>query len=437
MTSEEAIAWIHGRKTFGMRPGLMRVEALLQRLGNPEKNLTLIHVAGTNGKGSTVSYLRSLLEESGLQVGMFTSPHIESFNERIEIDGRFIPDDSLIEWVETLQPLVMQLDQEEELTGITQFEILTALAFGYFAQQQVDVAIIEVGLGGRLDSTNVITPILTAITTIGMDHMDMLGDTIEAIAAHKAGIIKPKVPLVTGKIPESALSLIDLEAAESEAPVSHLGEDYRVTYHRPDEIWGEWFDFENDRGKIKGLKTPMIGRHQPENAGVAIQLYYLFCELKKLPFSEKVVRNGLKKAYWPARMEKISNEPLIIIDGAHNTHAMERLVETVREEFTNYRIHILFSALETKNVDEMLQQLLTIPKAEIYLTTFDFPKAIHLSDDYQQLNEARISIVSLWQFGLAELLEKMTNEDLLLITGSLYFVSEVRELLLGMGGRNG
>ena len=132
MTSEEAIAWIHGRKTFGMRPGLMRVEALLQRLGQSRKNLTLIHVAGTNGKGSTVSYLRSLLEESGLQVGTFTSPHIESFNERIEIDGRFIPDDSLIEWVETLQPLVMQLDQEEELTGITQFEILTALAYGYF-----------------------------------------------------------------------------------------------------------------------------------------------------------------------------------------------------------------------------------------------------------------------------------------------------------------
>lgn len=437
MTSEEAIAWIHGRKTFGMRPGLMRVEALLKRLGNPEKNLTLIHVAGTNGKGSTVSYLRSLLEESGLQVGTFTSPHIESFNERIEIDGCFIPDDSLIEWVETLQPLVMQLDQEEELTGITQFEILTALAFGYFAQQQVDVAIIEVGLGGRLDSTNVITPILTAITTIGMDHMDMLGDTIEAIAAHKAGIIKPNVPLVTGKIPESALSVIDLEAAEAEAPVFHLGKDYQITYHRPDEVWGEWFDFENERGKIKGLKTPMIGRHQPENAGVAIQLYHLFCEVKKLPFSEKVVRNGLKKAYWPARMEKISNEPLIIIDGAHNTHAMERLVETVREEFTDYRIHILFSALETKKVDEMLQQLLTIPKAEIYLTTFDFPKAIHLSDDYQQLNEERISIVSLWQFGLAELLEKMTNEDLLLITGSLYFVSEVRELLLEMGGRNG
>ena len=145
----------------------------------------------------------------------------------------------------------------------------------------------------------------------------------------------------------------------------------------------------------------------------------------------------MQKAYWPARMERISNEPLIIIDGAHNTHAMDRLVETVREEFSSYRIHVLFSALETKKIDEMLQQLLTIPKAEIYLTTFDFPKALQLSDEYQQLNEERISIVSLWQFGLAELLEKMTSEDLLLITGSLYFVSEVRELLLEMGGRNG
>lgn len=437
MTSEEAIAWIHSRKTFGIRPGLIRVEALLKELGNPEKNLTLIHIAGTNGKGSTVSYLRSLLEESGLQVGTFTSPHIESFNERIEIDGQFIPDESLIEWVEVVQPIVEKLDQEEALTGITQFEILTALAFGYFNQQQVDVAIIEVGLGGLLDSTNVLTPILTAITTIGMDHMDVLGDTIEAIAAHKAGIIKPNVPVVTGKIVESALSVIDLKAKEAQAPVAHFGGEYQVIYHHPDENWGELFDFENEHGKIKGLKTPMIGRHQPENAGVAIQLYSLFCEAKKIPYSEKVIRNGLKKAYWPARMEKISDEPLIILDGAHNTHAMERLVETVKSEFGDYRIHILFSALETKNVDEMLQQLLTIPQAEIYLTTFDFPKAIHLSDDYQQLNEERISIVSLWQFGLAELLEKMTNEDLLLITGSLYFVSEVRELLLEMGGKNG
>lgn len=437
MTSEEATAWIHSRLAFGQRPGLMRVEALLKRMGNPEKNITMIHIAGTNGKGSTVSYLRSLLEEAGQQVGTFTSPHIEAFNERIEINGQFISDEDLVAWVEKIQPLVAEIDRDETLTGITQFEIITAMALGYFEEKNVDVAIMEVGLGGLLDSTNVISPMLTAITTIGMDHMDVLGDTIEKIAAHKAGIIKPQIPLVTGNIVESALSVIDLKAAEAQAPAYHVGQEYRVTYRHPDEEWGELFDFENEHGKIKGLKTPMLGRHQPENAGAAIQLYSLYCDLRQLPFSAKEIRNGLRKAYWPARMERISSEPLVIIDGAHNVHAMARLVDTMKEEFSDYRIHVLFSALETKNVNEMLQQLLAIPQAEIYLTTFDFPKALHLADGYQELDEKRISTVSLWQFGLAELLEKMTNEDLLLVTGSLYFVSEVRELLLAIGGRNG
>ncbi|WP_430612691.1 bifunctional folylpolyglutamate synthase/dihydrofolate synthase [Enterococcus sp. DIV0876] len=437
MTSEEAIAWIHGRLTFGVRPGLRRVEALLKLLGNPEKEVTMIHIAGTNGKGSTVSYLRSLLEESGLQVGTFTSPHIESFNERIEINGQFISDEDLVDWVERIQPLVAQLDQEEAVTGITQFEIITALALGYFAEQKVDVALIEVGLGGLLDSTNVIRPILTAITTIGMDHMDVLGDTIEAIAAHKAGIIKDGVPVVIGNIAEPALSVIDTKAKEANAATYHLGDSYKVTYRHPDASWGEVFDFENAQGKIKSLITPMLGRHQPENAGVAIQLYALYCAQKQLPFTAKAVRNGLKKAYWPARMEKLSQEPLVILDGAHNTHAMMRLVDTMKEEFKDYHIHILFSALETKNIPQMLAQLLEIPQAEIYMTTFDYPKAVNLAAGYQEIDTKRISTVSLWQFGLAELLEKMTSEDLLLITGSLYFVSEVRELLRSIGGNNG
>lgn len=436
MTSEEAIAWIHGRLTFGIRPGLRRVEALLKRLGNPEKEVTMIHIAGTNGKGSTISYLRSLLEENGLHVGTFTSPHIESFNERIEINGTFISDEDLVGWVERVQPIVVEMDAEEDVTGITQFEIITAIALGYFAEQKVDVALIEVGLGGLLDSTNVITPILTAITTIGMDHMDVLGDTVEAIAAHKAGIVKPGIPLVTGNISEPALSVIDAKAKENNAATYHLGEGYQVKYRHPDSSWGEVFNFENEQGKIKHLITPMLGRHQPENAGVAIQLYALYCAQQQVPFTAKNVRNGLKKAHWPARMEKLSQEPLVILDGAHNTHAMTRLVDTMKEEFGDYRIHILFSALETKNISEMLEQLLQIPQADIYMTTFDFPKAVNLAAGYQEIDSKRISTVSLWQFGLAELLEKMTNEDLLLVTGSLYFVSEVRELLRSIGGSN-
>lgn len=436
MTGEKAIEWIHSRRPFGSRPGLDRVEALLERLGNPEKKIQTIHIAGTNGKGSTVSCLRSMLEESGLTVGTYTSPYIELFNERIAIDKVPISEADLVYWVEKIQPLVEELDQIEAVSGITEFEVLTAMAFDYFYEKKVDVAIIEVGLGGLLDSTNVIVPVLTGITTIGMDHTEILGDTLEKIAEQKAGIIKHQVPVVTGNIVKEAQAVIEQQAKKLQAPLYKLGRDYHVTYKHPSESWGELFDFENERGKQKSLQTPLLGRYQTENAGLAIQLYSLYCQYTGLPFQEKNVKNGLKKTSWPARMEKISTEPLIVLDGAHNSHAIARLVDTLTNEFSNYRIKILFSALETKDVKGMLEQLLTIPQAEIFLTTFDYPKAIRLSENYDEMDEKRISVVSLWQFGLAELLEKMTADDLLLITGSLYFVSEVRQLLMDMGGKN-
>lgn len=428
MKAQEAIDWIHERITFGSRPGLIRVQALLDLLNNPEKKITTIHIAGTNGKGSTVSFLRYLLEESGQKVGTFTSPHIEVFNERIAINGTFISDEDLVSLVEKIQPLVQQLDEQESLQYITQFEIITAMAFDYFYQEEVDVAIIEVGLGGLWDSTNVIQPILTGITTIGMDHMEQLGDTIEKIASHKAGIIKEETPVVTGNIVPEAMAVIEAQAQKLSAPIYRYNQEYEVTYHSPDKQWQETFDFRNEAGKIKQIKTSLLGSHQVENAGMAIQLYYLYCQLKKMPYSIKDIKTGIKETFWPARMERINEEPLIILDGAHNTHAMERLVENLKDEFKEYRLHILFSALETKDIKSMLQQLLTLPNVEIYLTTFEFLKAIKLKENYQNLDE-RMTVVSMWQFGLAEILEKMTSEDVLIVTGSLYFVSEVRELL--------
>ena len=202
---EEAIAWIHSRKKFGSRPGLERIQALLDKVDNPEKKVPVIHIAGTNGKGSTVAYLRSILIEAGVTVGSFTSPYIEEFNERIAIDAQPIPDNQLIVYVEKYQPIVAELDRDPAISGITEFEILTAIMLDYFATEQVDVAIVEVGLGGLLDSTNVVKPILTAITTIGYDHMDVLGDTLNEIAGQKAGIIKKNVPVVTGKITKGPL----------------------------------------------------------------------------------------------------------------------------------------------------------------------------------------------------------------------------------------
>lgn len=434
LTIEEAIEWIHSRLAFGSRPGLDRIEALLALVENPEKKVPTIHVAGTNGKGSTVSYLRALIQETGLTVGTFTSPYIESFNERIAIDGKAIPDEDLVILVEQIQPLVAQLDQQEAVSGITEFEILTALGLMYFVEKKVDVAVIEVGLGGLLDSTNVVEPMLTAITTIGMDHTDILGDTLEEIAAQKAGIIKTGIPVVTGNIHSQALEVIEAQAQEKQAQTYRFNQEYEVAYHNPDPQWGEIFDFYNEAGKLTELKTSLLGQHQIENAGVAIQIFYLFCQLKSLPFKEKEVRDGLKKTFWPARMERMSAEPLIILDGAHNEHAMKRLVENMKREFKNYHINILFSALETKDISKMLEQLLEIPNSEITLTSFEYPKALDLAKNYQNVDESRITVASLWQFGLADLLERTSSEDLILVTGSLYFVSEVRQLLQTIGG---
>lgn len=429
-TVEEAIEWIHSRLPFGMRPGLDRVKALLELIDNPEQNLQMIHVAGTNGKGSTVSYLNCMLQELGLSVGTFTSPFIEVFNERIAINGQWIPDEAIIRLVNKYQPFVALLDDQPAVTGITEFELLTVMCLDYFQEQQVDVAIIEVGLGGLLDSTNVIEPILTAITTIGMDHTDILGETLEEIATQKAGIIKPNVPLVTGKIEEAALKVIKETAMKQNAPIKCFEEDYQVDYQGPDSKWGEIFDFYNEAGKIKNIKTPLLGEHQIENASLAIELFFSYCHLKRIPIKQEWIINGLAQTRWPARMEKISDEPFIVMDGAHNNHAMKRLVENVMREFPQRKIWILFSALETKDITQMLAELARIPSSELLVTTFDHPKALHIEKLKSMSGVTSIKTAAAWQLGLADLLEKSMADDLILITGSLYFVSEIRQFLL-------
>ena len=429
-TVEEAIEWIHSRLPFGMRPGLDRVKALLELIDNPEQNLQMIHVAGTNGKGSTVSYLSCMLQELGLSVGTFTSPFIEVFNERIAINGQWIPDEAIIRLVNKYQPFVALLDDQPAVAGITEFELLTVMGLDYFQEQQVDVAIIEVGLGGLLDSTNVIEPILTAITTIGMDHTDILGETLEDIATQKAGIIKPNVPLVTGKIEEVALKVIKETAMKQNAPIKCFEEDYQVVYQGPDSKWGEIFDFYNEAGKIKNIKTPLLGEHQIENASLAIELFFSYCHLKQIPIKQEWIINGLAQTRWPARMEKISDEPFIVMDGAHNNHAMKRLVENVMREFPQRKIWILFSALETKDITQMLAELARIPSSELLVTTFDHPKALHVEKLKSMSGVTSIKTAAAWQLGLADLLEKSMADDLILITGSLYFVSEIRQFLL-------
>lgn len=424
MTIETALEWIHSRLKFNIRPGLTRIEALLKLLGNPEKELSMIHVAGTNGKGSTVAFTRGILEQLDLTVATFTSPFIATFGERMAINGHPIPDDKLIMYVEQLKPFVEEMDKDESLAGITEFEIITALAFRYFADEHVDVALIEVGLGGLLDSTNVIQPVATAITTIGMDHMDILGDTLEKIAAQKAGIIKPNTPLVTGKIADEALAVIAQTAQKNQAQHYQYGIDYQVEI-----LENERFNYKDDEIHLLNLEKALLGLHQIDNAGLAVKLTMVYAQKVGLSLSEEAIRKGLKRTFWPARMEEISRAPLTLLDGAHNVHAMQRLLENLKNEFSGRKITILFSALVTKDITEMIKMLQTVDNSELILTTFDYPKALKL-EDFTYLKKENVALVEDWKSTFSALKANLQKDDVLLMTGSLYFMSQIRAYIL-------
>lgn len=424
MTIETALEWIHSRLKFNIRPGLTRIEALLKLLGNPEKELSMLHIAGTNGKGSTVAFTRGILEQLGLTVATFTSPFIETFGERMAINGHPIPDEKLIKYVEQLKPLVEEMDKDERLAGITEFEIITALAFRYFADEHVDVALIEVGLGGLLDSTNVIQPVATAITTIGMDHMDILGDTLEKIAAQKAGIIKPYTPLVTGKIADEALAVIAETAQTNQAKHYQYGIDYQVEI-----LENERFNYKDDEIYLLNLEKSLLGLHQIDNAALAVKLTMVYAHKVGLSLSEEAIRVGLRRTFWPARMEEVSQAPLTLLDGAHNVHAMQRLLENLKNEFSGRKITILFSALVTKDITEMIKMMQTVDNSKLILTTFDYPKALKL-EDFAYLEKENVTLAEDWKSTYAALKENLHKDDVLLMTGSLYFMSQIRAYIL-------
>lgn len=423
MSIEEALEWIHSRLKFNIRPGLSRVSALLELLGHPEESLSMIHVAGTNGKGSTVAFTRSIFMQAGLKVASFTSPFITTFGERMSINALPIADDKLIYYVEMIQPLVAELDKDAELTGITEFEIITAMAFKYFADEQVDLAVIEVGLGGLLDSTNVIKPVVSGITTIGLDHIDILGSTIEEIAAQKAGIIKPGIPVVVGNIELKALRVIWEVARKNTARVYQFPYDYRTEVEEH-----ERFNFFSGQEAILDIEKSLVGLHQIENAGMAIELSLVYASKVGIELTEDVIRSGIREAFWPARMEKLGEKPLILLDGAHNVHAMNRLLENLSSEFPNKKITIIFSAITTKDISQMIKMLQTVKNSNLILTTFDYPKALNLGD-FQKLEEEGVELAPSWELALVRAQKNLAEDDLLLVTGSLYFSSQVREFL--------
>ncbi|MFC6260427.1 bifunctional folylpolyglutamate synthase/dihydrofolate synthase [Levilactobacillus fujinensis] len=430
-TYAEALQFIHGRDRFKKKPTLNRMRQFMHILGDPQEQLKdTIHVAGTNGKGSTVAFLRDLFMAEGQTVGTFTSPFITRFNERISTDGQPISDADLVTMVNRIQPVVTRLDAELAEEGPTEFEIDTALMFCYFASHPVDIVIVEVGLGGLYDSTNIIQPAVSVITTIGMDHMKILGDTIPKIAAQKAGIIKPNVPVVCGRLTPDALDVMDQTATKNQTEVRALNRDFHVQ-DQPESGWGERFDYAWNDLRWHHLEIDLLGQYQIDNAATALTAFITYHQLRKLPYDIADIRVGFKHTVWPGRFERLTNEPLIAIDGAHNEPAMVEMVRLLRQHFKQHDIYIVLAVLADKQYEKMVQTLLKVPNVHIIVTQFQGPGK-RTAATPQALEDAvasnrRVTMAADWPSALKEAMANISADDLILLTGSLYFISEVRQ----------
>ncbi|HGP8386998.1 TPA: folylpolyglutamate synthase/dihydrofolate synthase family protein [Streptococcus pneumoniae] len=428
--------WIANYRTDQPHFGLERMMELLALRGNPHLKLKVIHIGGTNGKGSTIAFLKNLLEKLGLRVGVFSSPYLIHYTDQISINGESIPEARLETLMADYQSL-LEGEAVANLQGTTEFEIITALAYDYFASEQVDVAIMEVGMGGLLDSTNVCQPILTGITTIGLDHVALLGDTLEVIAEQKAGIIKQGMPLVTGRIAPEALTVIDRIAEGKDAPRLAYGTDYQVR-HQESVVTGEVFDYTSAVRQGR-FQTSLLGLYQIENAGMAIALLDTFCQEDGRELaSNDFLGQALEETSWPGRLEIVSRDPLMILDGAHNPHAIKALLVTLQERFADHHKEILFTCIKTKALEDMLDLLGAMPDTELTLTHFADSRATDESVLKEAAKSRNLSYQDWHDFLDQNLTDKKEEKQIVrIVTGSLYFLSQVRAYLMERKNENG
>ncbi len=421
---------------------LGRMVRFLAALGNPQDCYPVVHVAGTKGKGSVAAMAASALRAGGYRTGFYTSPHLIDFRERVQLDGQFIPREALARIVDELRPVVAQHP------GLTTFELTTALAFVYFAQAHADVAVIEVGLGGRLDATNVLRPLVALIASLSYDHTYLLGSTLAEIAAEKGGIIKPGVPVVSAPQKPEALAVLERLAGERRAPLTLAGRDwlFRPVSHDLDgqefEIWSAAEQEQLDRLRTQGhpvhwrpelLRIPLLGRHQIENAVVAYAALQTLRD-RGLPLSPDAIRDGLRSVRWAGRFEIMSRRPYLVLDGAHNRDSALKLATTLQEYFPGQRATLIFGASSDKDVSGMLDELLGPGTSigRVILTQAVHPRA----QDPEELAEmvaahglapeVRPSVRQAVQAALAD----AGPDEVILACGSLFVVAEARAAAL-------
>ncbi|MCD8797873.1 bifunctional folylpolyglutamate synthase/dihydrofolate synthase [Mammaliicoccus sciuri] len=413
----DSLHWIHERTKFGIKPGVKRMKWMLDKLGNPEEKIQAVHVVGTNGKGSTVSYLREALVANNYEIGTFTSPFIVTFNERISINGTPITDDELVELVQIVKPISERLESETDLGPATEFEIITLMMFVYFGTvHPVDFVIIEAGLGALNDSTNVFQPIMTVLTSIGLDHTNILGDTYMDIAREKAGVIKPSVPLVYAIKPKDALHFVREVVEKNYNKGLELDRDFHVLSDDTE------FTYRYGSYELENIQLKMIGQHQHENAALAITTLIEMYQRGMIQLNFNTMIDAIEHTTWSGRIEKVQEEPLILIDGAHNRESIDALVDTLKQYYSDKKIDVLFAAIDGKPIGKMMNSIEEIAN-RFYVTTFDFPKALPIDAVYDYLEHHHIEKVQDYPQFI-----KQYDGELLVVTGSLYFISEVRKL---------
>ena len=409
----EVEEWLHSRIGLNFRSGLGRMQRAVDLLGNPEKTYPIIHVTGTNGKGSTIAFMRELFVVHGKKVGTFTSPHIISIHDRICINGQPIADEDFIRIANQVKEMEKTLLETHD--HLSFFELLTLIALLYFKEQEVDLVLLEVGIGGLLDTTNVVTGEIAVITSIGLDHQETLGDSLEEIADQKAGIFKSGKKAVIAKLSPEAELVCQSKARELDVDLYQTGQDFTLNAG----------DFSSKLASFSRLEISLEGAYQQENAALALQTFLLFMASGGERVEEELVRQALKETLWAGRLERI--RPHIYLDGAHNLPALSRLVEFIQEKIQQgFQVQILFGALKRKDYQGMLGYLTEqLPQVELKVTGFDYQGSLEESD------VSGYKLVDSYRDFISEFEENANDQDLLFVTGSLYFISEVRASLVG------
>ncbi len=425
MSIENTLEYIHKTTWLGSKPGLSRTYELLEKLGNPHKKLKFVHVAGTNGKGSTCAFIASVLRDAGYKTGLYTSPYINFFNERIRIDGRCISDEELEKFTDIVRPHADSMSDPA-----TEFEMITALAMKYFADMECDIVVLEVGMGGELDSTNVIdTPECAVITSIGLDHTAQLGNTLSQVASAKAGIIKGGT-VVSYESDGDAYEVIKEACEQKNAKL--ITADFGKITNLSSDINGSTFDF----GEFKDLQIHLAGAYQPYNASLALTALLALRD-KGYAISNENIRKGLYETQWSGRFEILGKNPVFILDGAHNPHGMKAAANSFSSLFGKKKIIFITGAMADKDVNGMFS--LIVPMSDIFYTlTPDNPRSMKAEELARRLEDMGAKAVSCENFeeAVSLALDRAGNDGIIAALGSLYFSADIRKAYNSLKGEN-